>query len=37
MTGLQTDFHGVFAYLVPPVDNAGRVDVAALNREPGYG
>jgi len=34
---LQTDFHGVFAYLVPPVDNAGCVDAAALNREPGNG
>jgi len=37
MTGLQTDFHGAFAYLVPPVDNAGRVNAAALNRESGNG
>jgi len=37
MTGLQIDFHGVFAYLVPPVDNAGRFNAAALSREPGNG
>ena len=37
MTGLQTDFHGVFAYLVPPVDNASRFNAAALSREPGNG
>ena len=32
MTGLRTDFHGVFPYLVSPVDAAGRVKVAALGR-----
>ena len=32
MTGLQTDFHGVFPYLVSPVDAAGRVKAAALGR-----
>jgi len=31
MTGLQTDFHGVFPYLVSPVDAAGRVKAAALS------
>ena len=32
MTGLQTDFHGVFPYLASPVDPAGRVKAAALSR-----
>jgi 4-hydroxy-tetrahydrodipicolinate synthase len=30
MTGLQTDFHGVFPYLVSPIDAAGRVKAAVI-------
>jgi 4-hydroxy-tetrahydrodipicolinate synthase len=32
MTGSPTDFHGVFPYLVSPVDAAGRVKATALGR-----
>jgi 4-hydroxy-tetrahydrodipicolinate synthase len=32
MTGSPTDFHGVFPYLVSPVDAAGRVKTKALGR-----
>jgi 4-hydroxy-tetrahydrodipicolinate synthase len=32
MTGVRTDFYGVFPYLVSPVDPAGRVKAAVLGR-----
>ena len=32
MTGLRTDFHGVFPYLVSPVDAAGRVNAVVVGR-----
>jgi len=32
MTSLKTDFHGVFPYLVSPIDAAGRVKAVVLGR-----